>query len=153
MSLDAAKKSLAADNNAGQHGRLDGSPVPRYSDSEENVSAGAQTPSGNTLIKFSNTVRDGRAGERNDGSDAVSHLVKEFEQQKQDFDDEARAIAEVKSGRPDEEFRKLKLRFETWKKEYKSRLREMKSKLHKLGQWDVEKSHRKWWGKKSKRLW
>ncbi|GFZ12563.1 myosin 2 [Actinidia rufa] len=64
MSLDAAKKSLAADNNAGQHGRLDGSPVPRYSDSEENVSAGAQTPSGNTPIKFSNTVRDVRAGER-----------------------------------------------------------------------------------------
>ncbi|PSR96336.1 Myosin-2 like [Actinidia chinensis var. chinensis] len=152
MSLDAAKKSLAADNNAGQHGRLDGSPVPRYSDSEENVSAGAQTPSGNTPIKFSNTIRDVRAGERNGGSDAVSHLVKEFEQQKQDFDDEARAITEVKSGRPDEEFRKLKLRFETWKKEYKSRLREMKSKLHKLGQWDVEKSRRKWWGKKTKRL-
>ncbi|XP_057465935.1 myosin-2-like isoform X2 [Actinidia eriantha] len=152
MSLDAAKRSLAADNNAGQHGRLDGSPVPCYSDSEENTSVGVQTPGGNTPIKFSNTIRDVIAGERNGGSDAVGHLVKEFEQHKQDFGDEARAITEVKSGRPDEELRKLKLRFETWKKEYKSRLREMKSKLHKLGQWDVEKSRRKWWGKKTKRL-
>lgn len=34
---------------------------------------------------------------------------------------------------PDEEIRKLKLQFELWKKEYKIRLRETKTKRHQLG--------------------
>ena len=92
----------------------------------------------------------GAGRETNGGSNGISHLVKELEQRKQGFDDEVKVIVEVKSGRPDEEFRKLKLRFENWKKEYKSRLREEKTKLHKLGHSEVEKGHRKWWRKKSK---
>ncbi|XP_058211003.1 myosin-2 isoform X2 [Rhododendron vialii] len=148
VSLDATKKSFAADDTTGQPERQDVSPSPHYYDSEDTTSMGPQTPGGTTPIKISNTVRAGR--ETNGGLNAVSHLAKEFEQRKQDFDDEAKAIVESKSGRPDEEFRKLKLRFETWKKEYKSRLREMKAKIHKLGHSEVEKSRRKWWGKKTK---
>lgn len=148
MSLDATKKSFAADDTTGQPERQDVSPSPHYYDSEDTTSMGPQTPGGTTPIKISNTVRAGR--ETNGGLNAVSHLAKEFEQRKQDFDDEAKAIVESKSGRPDEELRKLKLRFETWKKGYKSRLREMKAKIHKLGHSEVEKSRRKWWGKKTK---
>ncbi|KAL6999435.1 hypothetical protein U1Q18_000597 [Sarracenia purpurea var. burkii] len=152
VSLDAAKKSLAAGNTAGQPRGLDGSPSPGYYDSEDTMSVGAQTPGGNTpIVKLPNTGRDGVQRHTNDGSSAVSHLVKEFEQRRQDFDDEAKAVAEAKSGRPDEDLQKLKLRFETWKKEYKSRLRETKAKLHKLGHSEVEKSRRNWWGKKHKR--
>ncbi|KAE9456426.1 hypothetical protein C3L33_11656, partial [Rhododendron williamsianum] len=148
VSLDATKKSFAADDTTGQPERQDVSPSPHYYDSEDTTSMGPQTPGGTTPMKISNTVRAGR--ETNGGLNAVSHLANEFEQRKQDFDDEAKAIVESKSGRPDEELRKLKLRFETWKKEYKSRLREMKAKIHKLGHSEVEKSRRKWWGKKTK---
>ncbi|KAF7112158.1 hypothetical protein RHSIM_RhsimUnG0258700 [Rhododendron simsii] len=148
VSLDATKKSFAADDTTGQPERQDVSPSPHYYDSEDTTSMGPQTPGGTTPIKISNTVRAGR--ETNGGLSAVSPLAKEFEQRKQDFDDEAKAIVESKSGRPDEDLRKLKLRFETWKKEYKSRLREMKAKIHKLGHSEVEKSRRKWWGKKTK---
>ncbi|KAI8557739.1 hypothetical protein RHMOL_Rhmol04G0033200 [Rhododendron molle] len=148
VSLDATKKSFAADDTTGQPERQDVSPSPHYYDSEDTTSMGPQTPGGTTPIKISNTVRAGR--ETNGGLNAVSHLAKEFEQRKQDFDDEAKAIVESKSGRPDEDLRKLKLRFEIWKKEYKSRLREMKAKIHKLGHSEVEKSRRKWWGKKTK---
>lgn len=109
-----------------------------------------QTPGGTTPIKISNTVRDVGGHETNGSLNDVSHLAKEFEQRKQDFDDEAKAIVDSKSGRPDEELHKLKLRFETWKKEYKSRLRDMKAKIHKLGHSEVEKSRRKWWGKKTR---
>lgn len=46
---------------------------------------------------------------------------------------------------PDEEIRKLKLQFELWKKEYKIRLRETKTKRHQLGHSEaVKKNHQKW---------
>lgn len=129
MSLAAAKKSL-------------GSTSPY--DSEDTMS-GVQTPGGSTPI--------GAGREANGISSAVSHLVKEFEQQKQNFDNDAKAIIEVKSGvssgNPGEELRKLKHKFETWKKEYKARLREAKAKLYKLGNSEADRSRRRWWGKKS----
>ncbi|KAK3010950.1 hypothetical protein RJ639_011846 [Escallonia herrerae] len=152
MSLAAAKKSLVSDNTAGQPGRLEGSPSPLYYDSED-TSMGTQTPGGTTPIKFANA---GAGRETNGALNAVSQLVKEFEVRKQNFDDEAKAVVEVRTGQspstnPDEELRRLKHRFETWKKEYKIRLREAKAKVHKLGHSEADKCHRKWWGKKSKR--
>ncbi|KAK3040310.1 hypothetical protein RJ639_028225 [Escallonia herrerae] len=152
MSLAAGKKSLASDNTAGQPGRLEGSPSPLYYDSEDTTSMGTQTPGGTTPIKFANA---GAGRETNGALNAVSQLVKEFEVRKQNFDDEAKAIVEVRTGQsptnPDEELRRLKHRFESWKKEYKIRLREAKAKVHKLGHSEADKCHRKWWGKKSKR--
>lgn len=74
--------------------------------------------------------------------------MKEFEQRKQTFDNEAKAIIEVKSGHtisgnPDEDFRSLKNKFETWMKDYKARLREAKTKLQKLP--SAEKRRRNLW--------
>ncbi|XP_052177405.1 myosin-2 [Diospyros lotus] len=148
VSLDAARKSLAA---SGQPGRQDGSLSPCHYDSEDTMSMGAQTPGGNMPIKFSNTGRDVAGREINGGLDVVYHLVNEFEHQKQDFDNEAKSIIEVKSGRPEEELQKLKLKFVIWKRDYKSRLREIKTKLHKIGHSEPEKSRRNWWGKKIRR--
>nr|GFC72164.1 IQ motif, EF-hand binding site, P-loop containing nucleoside triphosphate hydrolase [Tanacetum cinerariifolium] len=56
--------------------------------------------------------------------DVVGHLSKEFEQKRQNFDDDARAIIGTKSGHMSyskqiEEFKRIKDRFEMWKKEYK----------------------------------
>ncbi|CAK9160195.1 unnamed protein product [Ilex paraguariensis] len=158
MSLAAAKKITAADNTAGQPGRLvESSPSPHCYDSEDNMSMRTQTPGGNTPIKFVNGGLDFGARRRtNSAFNAFSHLVKEFEQGKQIFDDEAKAIVEVKSGQvpsinPDEELRKLQHKFEAWKKEYKVKLRNTKAKFSKLGHSEVGKSSRKWWGRKSKR--
>lgn len=171
MSLAAAKKSLAADDMTSQQGRLDISPL-RYSyDSEDAMSAGTRTPEG-TPAKPSHASDAGLVRNSNgtwsavshlDASDAgfvrhsnstqcaVSHLVKEFEQQRQVFEDDVGFLLEVKSGQsgssinPDEELHKLKARFVTWKKDYKVRLRETKVALHKLGN-SEERTRKKWWG-------
>ncbi|XP_008345271.1 myosin-2-like isoform X3 [Malus domestica] len=135
-SLAAARKSLASDNTAGQPGRLGSVSSPRY-DSEEATSMGF----------------NGAGLEANGSSNAVSGLVKEFEQRRQTFDDDAKALVEVKPGQsaanmnPEEDLRKLKHRFESWKKEYKARLRETKTKLHKIWHSEEEKRQRKWWAK------
>lgn len=155
MNLAAAKKSLGAENTMGQLGR-DGFPSPRYYDSED-MSMGTQTPGGSTPMKFAlNGLDLGARQETNGGLNAVNPLLKEFEQRKQNFDDEARAIVESKSGQSpslntSEELRKLKQRFEEWKKDYKVRLKEAKAKVHRLGNSEAEKHRRTWWGMKSKK--
>lgn len=151
-SLDAAKNSLLADNTTKSPVRIDGSPPPRYQDSVDTMSIGAQTLGGYAPMYFSNnTGRDGQEMSGG-GMNAVSNLTREFEEKKQHFDNGAKAIAEARSGRPDEELQKLKLRFQMWKKEFKSRLRETKAKISKLAHPEAEKTSRKWWGKKIKRL-
>ncbi|KAJ8754628.1 hypothetical protein K2173_010719 [Erythroxylum novogranatense] len=157
-SLAAARKSLAADNNApDKPGKLESSASPRCYDYEDNVS-GCRTPGGNTPIKVSGPIHDFRSGREPNGSiNAVSNLAKEFEQRTQNFEDDAKVLLEVRTAQsssnvhPDEELRKLKLKFETWKKDYKVKLRETKARFHKLGLGEVERSRRKWWGKLSSR--
>ncbi|XP_010536994.1 PREDICTED: myosin-2-like isoform X2 [Tarenaya hassleriana] len=142
MSLAAARKSLA-DNNGGHPTRPDTSISLFGYDSEDTVTS-IGTPGICTPTKFTN-------GSLN----SVSNLAREFEQRKFSFDEDARSLVEAKMGpqlsisdgqhHPEEELKKLKLRFETWKKDYKARLRETKARLHRL---DGHKSHhRKWWGK------
>ncbi|GMI63685.1 ARABIDOPSIS THALIANA MYOSIN 1, myosin 2, ARABIDOPSIS THALIANA MYOSIN 4 [Hibiscus trionum] len=150
-SLTAARKSLAADGAAGQLGRVD-VVSPGCYDSEDNVSMGSRTTGGNTPVLFSNAMPD--VGGRENGSlNALGNLLKEFEQRKQTFDADAKSLIDIKmpqSGsntNPDNELRRLKLRFETWKKDYKLRLKEMKARLHKRGHPESVKARRKWWGK------
>lgn len=91
--------------------------------------------------------------------DVVDRLSKEFEQKKQNFDDDARAIIGTKSGHMSyskqiEEFKKIKDRFEMWKKEYKHQLRETRSKIVKgvNGEGASDKRGKQsWWGKLSKK--
>ncbi|KAG7015245.1 Myosin-2 [Cucurbita argyrosperma subsp. argyrosperma] len=122
-----------------------GNSPPHYYDSEDTTSMESRTP------------REAGAGrEMNGTSFAVNNLVKEFEQQKNAFDDDAKGLAEAKSGQgqpggantnTDEEYRKIKVRFEAWKKEYKAKLRENKPKVHKHGPFEADIIRRKWWGK------
>ena len=151
-SLAAAKKSLAADSTAGQLGRVD-MVSPRYYDSED-VSMGSRTPGGNTPVLFSSAMPDVVGGREN----GLSNLVKEFEQRKQTFDDDAKSLIDIRKAQPasnmnpGDELRRLKLRFETWKKDYKMRLRETKARLHKRGHAESDKARRKWWGKLGSRV-
>ncbi|KAL0886712.1 hypothetical protein Bca101_010695 [Brassica carinata] len=156
MSLAAARKSLATENNPGQAGgRQDASMSPFGYDSEDTMSTG--TPGVRTPTnKFSNgNTPELRIRELNGSLNAVNHLAREFDQRRLNFDEDAKAIVEVKGGpqatpngqqqqqHPEDEFRRLKLRFETWKKDYKARLRETKARLH-----SDKGRHRKWWGKR-----
>ncbi|XP_058089542.1 myosin-1 isoform X2 [Magnolia sinica] len=162
-SLAAAKKSIVADNvvsppnMVSPPGRLDASPVANYYDSEDAMSMEMHTPDATPAKALTHLPDIGRPREPDGVQDAVGRLVKEFEQRKQVFDDDAGFLVEVKSGQstssmnPDEELRKLKLRFATWKKDYKFRLRETKATLHKLGNSETDRVRKKWWGKRSTR--
>lgn len=108
------------------------------------MSSGLRTPVGSTPSKMS-------LGKENNGPvNAVNILAKEFEQRRQNFDNDAKALAEIKPVQPastDAELRNLKSRFETWKKDYKVRLRETKARLHKLGHGEIDRRSRRWWAK------
>ncbi|EOA12803.1 hypothetical protein CARUB_v10025758mg [Capsella rubella] len=159
MSLAAARKSLATESITGQAGgRQDTSISPFGYDSEDTMSTG--TPGVRTpTTKFTNgNTPELRIRELNGSLNAVNHLAREFDQRRLNFDEDARAIVEVKLGgpqatpngqqqqHPEDEFRRLKQRFETWKKDYKARLRDTKARLHRV---DGDKGrHRKWWGKR-----
>ncbi|KAK4420685.1 Myosin-2 [Sesamum alatum] len=155
MSLASAQKSTH--NTIGQPGRLDGAQSPQFYDSEDmsmSLSMGTQTPGGSTPLRFvNNGIEELPCRDTNGGLNPVGPLMKEFERRRQNFDEEAQAIVEVKSGHfpsvnPVEELRRLKNRFESWKKDYKVRLKEAKAKAQKLVQNDSEKHRRKWWSKK-----
>ncbi|XP_055807191.1 myosin-2-like isoform X2 [Solanum dulcamara] len=157
-SLVSAKKSLGVDNPAGHPGKPEGSPSPcGYESEDTTTSMGTRTPGGSTPIEYaSNGVDFGGIREINGGLCVVNYLNREFELRKQNFDEEAMAIAQLKSGQlqstsPAEDFRRLRHKFDEWKKDYKARLKETKSKVHKLGYSEAEKTRRNWWGKKSKR--
>ncbi|EER99532.2 hypothetical protein BDA96_02G355500 [Sorghum bicolor] len=155
LSLVAAKKSLAADDAATRAARTDFTPTHAQYDSEDTLSTGTHTPE---VIESRhhnhNPEAKVSAGNSDRRVNAVNHLAKEFEDRRQVFEDDAGFLVAVKSGQvgpnmnPDEELRKLKDRFATWKKDYKSRLKETKVNLNKVGTHD-EKSRKRWWGKKS----
>lgn len=155
-SLAAAKKTLATENVACPPGRVDaGNSPPRFYDSEDTTSMESRTPGATTPIKVSGISEAGAGKEMNGTVAAVNNLVKEFEQRRNAFDDDAKALTEAKAQtganvNPGEEYRKIKVRFEAWKKEYKARLRETKVKVHKTAHFDVDKIRRKWWGKLSR---
>ncbi|KAL0320708.1 UNVERIFIED_CONTAM: Myosin-2 [Sesamum radiatum] len=157
MSLASAQKGLGTHNTIGQPGRLDGAQSPQFYDSEDmsmSLSMGTQTPGGSTPMRFvNNGIEELPCRDTNGGLNPVGPLMKEFERRRQNFDEEAQAIVEVKSGHspsvnPVEDLRRLKHRFESWKKDYKVRLKEAKAKAQKLVQNDSEKHRRKWWSKK-----
>ncbi|MED6136863.1 hypothetical protein PIB30_059778 [Stylosanthes scabra] len=157
MSLAAARKSLASEATSGQHAKHD--PMTQFgSDSEDTTSMESRTPRTpgmSTPLKYSSSLSELRAArEVNNGctNSAVSSLAREFDQQRQVFDEEAKAMLEARSGKNGnvkcyDEYKKLKRRFKAWKKEYKIRLKEIKAKLHKNP--ETDRGRRKWWGKLS----
>lgn len=153
MSLAAAKKSLANDNKTNQQpGKPHGTQSPHVYDSED-TSLGPQTPGASTPVRISNNGTE-TAPHKNGTLNPINNLGMEFEQRKQNFDIEAQSITEVKSGsaNPAEDVRRLKHRFEAWKKDFKLRLRETKAKAQRMGHSEAEKHRRKWWGKKAKKI-
>ncbi|KAF0906007.1 hypothetical protein E2562_009024 [Oryza meyeriana var. granulata] len=152
LSLVAAKKSLTSDDAATRAARTDAAPTHAHYDSED-TSTGTHTPEG-TEFKYQSHNPEARVAAPNSDRriNAVNHLAKEFEDRRQVFEDDAGFLVAVKSGQvgsnmnPDDELRKLKDRFATWKKDYKSRLKETKVNLQKVGN---HESRKRWWGKKT----
>ncbi|XP_020554045.1 myosin-2 isoform X1 [Sesamum indicum] len=150
MSLAAARKSLVTDNTISQPGKHHDAQLPNFNDSED-TSLGPQTPDAAAppIRYLNNGIKAAASGDKNGGHDPVSPLMKEFEQRKRNFDNEVQAIVEVKSVaplNPTEEVRKLKHRFDVWKKDYKFRLREAKAKAQRMGHAEAEKHRRNWNG-------
>ncbi|KAL1203060.1 Myosin-4 [Cardamine amara subsp. amara] len=121
MSLAAACKILAQDKTASLS-----------NDSEDTVSFGTPTKE-----------PKGRLSDVNDNST-------EFDQRSVIINEDAKSLVDVKLGAESkehaEELRRLKLRFKKWKKDYKARLRETKTRLRLSG---GKGRHRKWWCKRS----
>lgn len=177
LSLSAAKKSLAAEEMSSQVSKYDDtfsfkSSVARQRatrhilpndeddfDWDDNTSVGTKTPDHSLTPRKPPSQSLDLSLTRGDldaGRSVVSHLVKEFEHRKQVFNDDADFLVEVKSGQteanlnPDDELRRLKQRFDTWKRDFKGRLRETKNVLQKLGNSDsAQKLKKNWWGKKA----
>ncbi|KAI3717859.1 hypothetical protein L1987_69746 [Smallanthus sonchifolius] len=150
VNLAAAKKTLVSGITDVQIGRPDDSLSPNYYDSEDNIS-GIQTPAQMTPVRIGNSRR-----ESNVISDTIDFLSKEFEQRKQHFDNDAKAVVNENPGRPPskqiEDYKNLKKKFEMWKKEYNNRLREAKTRLVKgVHSESGDRQTRHWWGKLSKR--
>ncbi|TYH92298.1 hypothetical protein ES332_A13G172700v1 [Gossypium tomentosum] len=83
----------------------------------------------------------------------VSSLVKEFEQQKQSFEDDINKTTQPASNMNSyEELRKLKCRFRAWKKDYKVRLKETTAIVRKHRHQDSDKTRKKWWPNRGKVL-
>ncbi|KAI7742342.1 hypothetical protein M8C21_012032, partial [Ambrosia artemisiifolia] len=150
----AAKKTLGSGISDVQIGRPDDALSPNFYDSEDTIS-GIQTPSQTTPIR----IGDSRRGSSVVILDTIDNLSKEFEQRKQNFDNDAKAVTNVNRGRAPskqiEDYNNLKKKFEMWKKEYRNRLREAKTRLVKGVQAESggvgDRQTRNWWGKLSKR--
>ncbi|KAH7675807.1 P-loop containing nucleoside triphosphate hydrolase protein [Dioscorea alata] len=149
LSLAAARKRLA-DDSVSLPERSDSSSLWHSYDSESSMSTEARSPE-STLAKHPHASG---AGIRNDFTrkqKAVNVLVQEFEQRKQAFEDDVRFLMEAKSqqldrsSNPDVELQKLKIEFTSWKKDYKVRLREAKSAIHKLSKARKDKPRKNWW--------
>ncbi|XP_024384280.1 myosin-1 isoform X2 [Physcomitrium patens] len=101
-------------------------------------------------------------GEVAAGHSYVVQLDREFDHRKQVFTDDIDFLVEVKSGQtqahlnPEDELRKLKTRFDGWKRDFKVRLRETKVVLNKLSHTDSTDRWirgKKWhWGKLGKQV-
>ncbi|KAI3703863.1 hypothetical protein L1987_74059 [Smallanthus sonchifolius] len=108
-----------------------------------------QTSLQKSLSTAKKSLGAGESGNDTSGTqNPIDNLANELEQNRQNFDEDAKAVIERKMSYPTqiEEFKKVKERFETWKKEYKNRLRETKAKLV-----NSEGGKQSWWGKLSKR--
>ncbi|KAG0602597.1 hypothetical protein M758_10G025900 [Ceratodon purpureus] len=184
LSLEAAKKSMGSEESAlptspkkspvdpraisAKHSRATRPLLPtdeeEFEWDDEAASASAKSPLQNSS-KFSQAGSEyaSSQGEVAAGRSYVTQMVREFDHRRQVFTDDVDFLVEVKSGQtqahlnPEEELRKLKARFDGWKKDFKVRLRETKVVLSKLGNTDTttlerekEKTRKKttWWSKR-----
>jgi len=178
LSLAAAKKSMASEDSTLKNSLSDRSvdpqtasgkhirdPQRRLSNDEEesewddDQASAPKSPQQNSN-KFSQAGSEyaSSQGEVAAGRSYVTQMVREYDHRRQVFTDDVDFLVEVKSGQtqahlnPEEELRKLKARFDGWKKDFKVRLRETKVVLSKLGNTDsIEReksvSRKKWWSK------
>ncbi|EFJ25955.1 hypothetical protein SELMODRAFT_98074 [Selaginella moellendorffii] len=122
-------------------------------DWDERTSFGTRTPESTTTSINREVKVFSLASQLSQGQAVVEHLVREFEHRSQVFSDDIEFIVEVKSGQcdaeldPDMELKKLKQRFDVWKKDFKVQVRETKMVLQRL-EASSERSRKKWWGSK-----
>jgi myosin-5 len=164
LSLAAAKRSLASDDHLVRTPRKDN--IKRQllpPDDEDFDWDDATTKSPDQFTNkylLTGSEYGPTRGDVEAARSVVSHLMREYDHRTQVFNDDADFLIEVKSGvteanlNPEEELRKLKVRFDVWKKDFKARLRETKVVLNKLCTMDSaekekDRTRKTWWGKRT----
>lgn len=130
ISLAAAKKGSSSKHAVGKLGLLFALP--------ENQDEDALDPSPRTRLQVNGKLN-------------IDQLI---DDQKGMSDEDAGILIHVELGRvasstnPEEELERLKLKFKTWKKDFKTKLVIAKTTIKKLGNYESRKnSHKKWWGR------
>ncbi|KAG0563594.1 hypothetical protein KC19_8G043800 [Ceratodon purpureus] len=169
LSLAAAKRSLASDDPFMQTPMKDDRNIKRQLlppddeefDWDDATTNGTRSPDQYTNKYLLTGSEYGQArGDVDAARSVVSHLMREYDHRTQVFNDDADFLIEVKSGvteanlNPEEELRKLRVRFDVWKKDFKNRLRETKVVLNKLCTMDSaekekDRTRKSWWGKRT----
>ncbi|KAJ6853375.1 putative myosin-1 isoform X2 [Iris pallida] len=152
--MASLQSNLGAANKSQQSAMLNASHDVHYNDDSDVSSTDSYSPE-STPTRSSYMSNSPPAKGSDNPQDAVGYLVNEYEQQKQAFENHVRFLVEMKQGQAsmnsDEELRKLKAEFASWKKDYKVRLREAKADLKRLGVSNGDKARHKWWIAKAKK--
>ncbi|XP_078448570.1 myosin-1-like [Wolffia australiana] len=80
----------------------------------------------------------------------LARLGEEFERRKLEFDDGARSVRTNGVVGTDVELRRLKSAFDTWKRDFGSRLRRTRAEIQRRsgpGEFNLDRSVKKWWGR------
>lgn len=148
ISLAAAKKSLTSKCITDQPVIFD--PFPLYPYHGANASTPLETNGTDERIEEDipelpcDTEPQQRNKRLNDNTQLREQCENEFHGNSS-IDSELKSASLASSIAHDEELRKLKLKFETWKKDYKTRLQETTTMLQKHGHSEAKKSRKKWW--------
>ncbi|XP_052200750.1 myosin-2-like [Diospyros lotus] len=154
MSLAAARKTLLTGCTTDYSGKLDPFPIYHCYGADDTSPLGARATDRITASDISNLLCDAEPQQTNCRLDNETTELTEQERKKV-FCNNPRTGDKLKSVhltsstsmRPNDGFRKLKLKFEAWKKDYRIRLKETKEKLHDLDNSETKKNRRKWWGR------
>ncbi|KAI0507448.1 hypothetical protein KFK09_013573 [Dendrobium nobile] len=146
--ITSLQLSLAASKTSQPCGRPVLSPVHHdlhNYDSEDGISTRMHTPDATPPRQFP-VETSAPARDYEGKNDRVGLLAIELEQRMQVFENDARLIGQLN---PEEEFRRLKVRFNAWKKYFKAQLRETKAVLRKSGMFEGVKKQKRWWIKRA----
>lgn len=149
ISLAAAKKSLTSKCTSDQPVICGLFPLYRYHGADDSMPMETDTADGRREEDFLDSPCDTERQQRNK---RLYDITQQREQHEKEFHGNPGIDGKLKSANlssriaHDEELRKLKLKFKTWKKDYKTRLQETTTMLQKLGHSEAKKSTKKWWG-------
>lgn len=144
-SLAAERKTHSGEKTKGELRLL------MHQDQDEDDGFPRTTSLQSSALNLSNEVHDSQSqqnGRINSENQLNNHHVMDMVNHFQNFvHDQCKSGQETSTLRPNDELQKLKVRFEAWKKDYKSKLREVKATMKQLGHPERGKGTKIWCGR------